>query len=206
MKSRIDISPYLVHFTRGENITDAFENLQSIISSQIILGTNNLIKGGYNCVCFSEAPIDCLTNGLINENYYSKYSPFGIVVKKDWLFSLGGRQVIYQTEQEYFSLLEEQRWRHMTYDPCAEPPIDFTWEREWRIKVDELYINPDDCSIIVLNEDWANSLILMYEYWQDREEDENRLRNYAMFNTNNFISSYNREPFPWRIITLNGID
>ena len=129
MGARVDISKYLIHFTKGQNLKDAFNNLTSIVNSFTIIGSKNLIKGSFNCICFSEVPLGCITNGLINDEYYSKYSPFGIMVRKDWLFYFGGRPVIYQTEEEYDLLGEEAKWRHVTYNPLLDPPVDFTWER-----------------------------------------------------------------------------
>ena len=197
MVARMDISPYLIHFTKGNDLNDAFNNLVSIISDGAIIGSNNLIKGGYNCVCFSEAPIDCLSNGLINSNFYSKYSPFGIIVNKEWLFQKGGRPVIYQTESEYDLLAETQKWRHMTYNLIEEPIIDFTWEREWRINIDELYINPMDCGIILPNDSWADCLLSMHS----RNEEYEFQRNLVCYNDELLAESL-REEFPWDIWIL----
>jgi hypothetical protein len=199
MNARIDISSYLIHFTKGIDFDDAFANLLSIIDNRTIFGSNNLIKGGYNCVCFSEAPIDCLSNGLINSNYYSKYSPFGIIVNKEWLFRLGGRPVIYQMDKEYQILNESIRWRHMTYNPIEKPPIDFTWEREWRIQVDELYINPNDCSLILPNSDWAD--FLYHHYYRIQDE---KIRKYKMIYNDELIAESLRENFPWQLYILYG--
>lgn len=169
--SRNDISPFLIHFTKGENLDDSFENLLSIISDQVIFGNNNMIKGGYNCVCFSEAPINNLSDGLVNENSYSKYSPFGILVEKNWLFAQGGRPAIYQTEEEYALLDRQQKWRHVTYDPLADPPINFTWEREWRIRIDKLHIDPYNASIVVPSDQWANAFISWYDHASNRRDE-----------------------------------
>src|SRR5207244_8179261 len=96
-------------------------------------------KGKYRCVSFSETPLASLSDGLVNEEYYSKYSTFGIMVSKKWLFSHGGRPVIYQPLSEYQALPESHRWRLMTFELRDRYSFsDFTWEREWRIKCDEL--------------------------------------------------------------------
>jgi hypothetical protein len=198
MTARVDISPFLIHFTRGIDLDDAFNNFLSIIDSETLFGNNNLIKGGYNCVCFSEAPLDCITNGLINSDYYSKYSPFGILVSKKWLFEQGGRPVIYQPESEFAFLNEEQRWRHMTYNPISVPPIDFTWEREWRIKANELSLNQEECRLIVPNSDWANQLISIHDEFQDSE-----IQYYRMIFNDDIIAELYRDDFSYSIILLN---
>jgi hypothetical protein len=94
--SRLDISPYLIHFTSGESYEDAFTRLRKIIADRELIAGSRYIKGNYRCVCFSEAPLTSLTSGLVNEDYYSRYSPFGIMVSKQWLFAQGGRPVVYQ--------------------------------------------------------------------------------------------------------------
>src|SRR5215472_3902451 len=104
--SRQDISEFLVHFTKGTDHEEAFTNLRKIIESRKLIAGSGYIKGNYRCVCFSEAPLANLADGLVNENYYSRYSPFGIVVSKAWLFNRGGRPVIYQPESEFNALPE----------------------------------------------------------------------------------------------------
>lgn len=165
MTYRSDISNYLVHFTKGKDYVDAFKNLISIISDMALRGGDGMIKGGHNCVCFSEAPLSAIKNGLVNHDYYSKYSPFGIMVSKKWLFQQGGRPVIYQREGEY-SELGSNSWRHVTYDITLDSPIDFTWEREWRIQTEQLQISETISTIILPNNEWANSLVEHFE-WND---------------------------------------
>ena len=153
--SRLDLSPYLIHFTSDESTEKAFKRLQKIIFEKRIIGNNRLIRGGYKCVCFSEAPISSLSNGLINPRYYSRYSPFGVLFPKSWIFSKGGRPVIYQTEEEFNSLPVSHKWRHVLYRPDLDETIDFSWEREWRIKCDYLEFGPDIAQIVVLDKFWA---------------------------------------------------
>lgn len=125
MPTRNDISNYLVHFTKGTDYDDAFDRLMSILLDMKLIGNNGMIKGGHNCVCFSEAPLTAISKGLVNSDYYSKYSPFGITVSKKWLFKQGGRPVIYQTEAEY-KQLNSNSWRHVTFDLSRDDEIDFT--------------------------------------------------------------------------------
>ena len=68
-----------------------------------------------------------------------RYRPYGVGVQKEWLFRLGGRPVIYQPANEYDDLPSEIRWRHCRYEP---PDIDFTWEREWRIAMERVDLDP----------------------------------------------------------------
>ena len=195
MCQRNDLSDFLIHFTKGTSEDNACENLRSMLREGSIRGSNGLIRGQYNCVCFSEAPIESLPNGLVNSSNFTKYSRFGVMVSKKWLFEQGGRPAIYQTEEEYNSLGENHKWRHVSYNPNGTPPIDFTWEREWRIQTAFLSINPSNCAIIVPNDEWAWELENRHEFEQDMMIEEYR------FLVGDVAPLY-RECFNWRVYTL----
>lgn len=140
---RGDISKNLVHWTKGETDDEAFETLKKILVEQRLLGGTGFIKGLHKCVCFTETP----------SHFYhirnSKYKPFGIEFSKAGIFEMGGRPVIYQPDDEIEYLSPEIQWRHVTYNPISENKwTDFTWEREWRLKIDYLDF-PDDLVIYV---------------------------------------------------------
>ena len=84
--SRKDLSDSLIHFTKDENYELAFKGLQKITEERCLLGTNTFIRGGYDCVCFSEAPLECSKTGLANLDYYYNYSLFGIMLTKKYPF------------------------------------------------------------------------------------------------------------------------
>ena len=172
MCQRNDLSDFLIHFTKGCSDDDACDKLHSILRDGSIIGSNRLIRGQYNCVCFSEAPIESLPNGLVNSSNFTKYSRFGVMISKKWLFEQGGRPVIYQTEEEFNSLGDDHKWRHVTYNPNGTPPIDFTWEREWRIQTDSLPIDQFNCTIIVPNNEWAWELESRHNFEQDMMVEE----------------------------------
>lgn len=128
-----------------------YDILRRIIEEGAVFGSSRWIKGGYHCICFTEAPISELPAffSLIrkfSETHRPRYTPYGIAMTKETLFSKGGRPVIYQPDAEYDDLPESLRWRHVRYEP---PDIDFTWEREWRIRTDKLVITPEDALVIV---------------------------------------------------------
>ncbi|GAA3545745.1 hypothetical protein [Zobellella aerophila] len=158
-KSRSDISDYLTHWTKDTDNRTAFENLLSIIKEGVLIGGCQHIKGQYNCVCFTEAPKD------IFKECRTRYSKYGIQVPKWWVYGKGGRPVIYQSEDEYYLLDASIRWRHVTYD---FPGPDFTWEREWRVRADELVFDIDDIRIIILD-DVDESIILDEHDSRERE-------------------------------------
>jgi hypothetical protein len=145
--SRIDISNYLVHFTKGSN---AMSNFRSIVTEGQLRGGTGFIKGGQRCVCFTEAPLHALQDILDKPSDLAfRYAPFGVIVTKRWLFAQGGRPVIYQADAEFAVLPAQLQWRHVMYEPAAQRPIDFTWEREWRIPTQSLRISPENAWLVV---------------------------------------------------------
>jgi hypothetical protein len=171
--------------------------LRKIIADGGLVAGSQYIKGNYRCVCFSEAPLTSLTGGLVNEDYYSRYSPFGIMVSKHWLFGQGGRPVIYQSADEYHLLPENHRWRHVLYElrDCKQR-IDFTWEREWRIKCDYLAFDQSSAQVVVLDQLWAHRLISEH----DREQDYRVMQYRLIFD--DFIAEAYRNSFQWTVLTL----
>ena len=160
------MSPYLIHFTSGETDQHAFETLQKIIDDRRLLAGTRMIKGQHPCVCFSEAPLGLLEGGLVSERAYSRYRLFGILFEKQWVFAMGGRPVIYESDDEYDNLPSSHQWRHVKYEPNSEDPVDFTWEREWRIQCDFLDFTPENASLVVPDSAWAKHLVDAHEHEQ----------------------------------------
>ena len=156
---REDIADSLIHFTKANSELDAYSVLRKILREQLLIGSNNKIRSGDNCVCFSEVPVDSLKGGFTNSSGYSQYSRFGIVFPKNWIFEIGGRPVIYQSESEYKFLTEENKWRHMRLDLSEDKFVDFTWEREWRVKIESLSFSCEFVSIVLPNKNWEERFI-----------------------------------------------
>jgi hypothetical protein len=142
--TRGDLSNRLIHLTSGESMEGAFQRFLSILTAGRLLASDRNIRGGFKCVCFSEAPIAVLAQMLVGEK--SRYMPFGVMLDKAWLFAKGGRPVIYQSEAEYECLPEPLRYRHVRYEPGNG--VDWTWEREWRIPGDVIF-RPNEVTLIV---------------------------------------------------------
>lgn len=155
---RGDLSDCLVHLTKGETPEQAADNFISIIQSGGLRGGSGFIRGGYQCVCFSEAPISVLAQILVQPSVHGmRYAPFGVMVKKGWLFRAGGRPVIYQPEAEFELLHENHRYRHVRYEP--DRGTDHTWEREWRVRTDELVLDPAAVTLIVPSRSWEEKFM-----------------------------------------------
>ena len=69
----------------------------------------------------------------------------------------GGRPVIYQANDEYELLLEDQRYRHVRFEP--DSGVDYSWEREWRIRADELALEHAGTTFIVPTREWAEEMM-----------------------------------------------
>jgi hypothetical protein len=165
------ISPhFLYHWVSAQNIDEAFATLVSIIKEKTILGSSKLIKGGYSCVCFTRAGIE---NFRFNN---TRYWPYGICIPLNYVLSLGGAPVIYQSNMEFYHLAENSRWQHARYEPGA---VDFLWECEYRIHTPEMYLPPAITKIVVWGEEAAERFVNDYhqnemeryqEEWQFFEE------------------------------------
>ena len=79
------------------------------------------------------------------------------MISKKWLFSKGGRPVIYQPTSDYDNLPTGLKYLHQIYDPVKG--IDYTWEREWRIRSDYLELDPSETTVIVPNRFWENKTL-----------------------------------------------
>ena len=189
---RDDLSNKLIHFTKGEP-EEAVANIRSILKQSKLIGGSGFIKGGYRCVCFTESPIGKFPHLFSDENPLKfPYAPFGIMVDKKWLWERGGRPVIYQSDEEYKLLHEQQRWRHKIYDPLGG--VDFTWEREWRINVDELVLDPSKATVIVPNRFYIEKI---------KKTHSNQIQ-VAVINLGEEAAGFVK-PLPWHFIALEDL-
>jgi len=199
---RPDMSDKLIHFTSGRDEEAAFANISSILRDRAIHGSTEKIKGEYRCVCFTEAPIAALGRGLVNLSEFSKYQPFGVIYEKAFVYSQGGRPVIYQSDEEFNLLPESLRWRHMRYEPIVIPPAvrptDFTWEREWRAQCKAFAVEPLVAKLVLPTYEWAHRLLRAH----DAEQDD-LIHSYTQI-MDQGLAEQHREPFPWTIFVLEG--
>jgi hypothetical protein len=196
MAARFDISDWLIHFTRGDSPGLAFTTLQGIIGERRLIAGNRMIRGGYRCVCFTEAPLAAFTEDFVGRVPFTRYSQFGVMFKKAWLYAQGGRPVIYQSDAEFSFLPEGLGWRHVRFEPDAEPAIDFTWEREWRIWCDELAFSQAEAVIVVPDSRWRDFLIQSHD-----DEQDFQVELYTTIMGRQIAELY-REDFQWRVVSL----
>ena len=139
--------------------------LNKILHEGALRGTSGWTYG-YNCVCFTEVPIQefnsifSLVELAASEKERPRYEPYGVAVSKTWLYGQGGRPVIYDQPDKLSALPEDLRYRFVPYDPTAG--IDFSWEREWRIRADYVRLDPAETLVILPSAEEAFQIV--YEF------------------------------------------
>lgn len=197
---RPDVSTKLIHFTSGATDEAAFETLHAIVREGALRASSAMIRGEHRCICFTEAPLAVMARGLVNLADFSTYRPFGVLFEKVYVFQEGGRPVIYQPDSDYALLPEALQWRHVRYEPIAadeRAPIDFTWEREWRIACDRFPVDPRAAALVVPSQAWADRLRAVHALSQ-----EDAVYAYSQIMDINLAEQF-REEFPWRLIVLD---
>lgn len=139
--ARIDHSNDLIHFTKDKNkwnYSESYKTFFKIVSEGFLKESSYLRLGNIPSICFTEASYMALTkDGKLNDKYFSRYSPFGFMFTKVYIFGMGGRPVIYSPDYEFERDNDKTNWRTVSYYPAGSKGglyRDFTWEREWRIK------------------------------------------------------------------------
>lgn len=162
---RRDMSDLLFHFTRGKepiwhelrgyrfNSSDTASNILTKILREGFLRGSSEWTYGKNTICFTEAPIQefnsifSLASIASEKHLRPRYEPYGVAVNKRWLFSQGGRPVIYDHPDSETKYPDDLLYRFCPYD--LENSVDYTWEREWRIETKELRLDPKHTIVIV---------------------------------------------------------
>lgn len=168
IRSRSDMSSYLYHLTReDDNDNDSFDVLINILNDKKLNGStteSGFIVGDNKAVCFQ----DTTTYGLCQNIYHEqilreknsqrkkvRYRPIGIAFRKEYVYDKGGRPVIYEKTDVAKELIpkKDEWWRIVNLDLSnTERIIDWTHEREWRVKGDfEFALN--EAVIVLTNSD-----------------------------------------------------
>ena len=157
VKNRNDLSPYLFHFTKGE---DAYDKLVNILNQL------KLISNTHDYICFTETPITHFRENLLYMNRFYKpmLSFYGIGFRRNLLIrDFGAKSVIYGDKKDEENLKKiDMDWRFEKLNVLTH---DFTWLREWRIRheFDFSSISPEDIIIIAKTDDEVKNLCSMQE-------------------------------------------
>ena len=143
---RNDITSRITHLTNGQTADEAFENLLSMLTNKKINGGHGFINGDDAVVCLQEAPLNSISENLLYERMlrdangtdHYRYRAFGLRFAKMFVYRKGGRPVIYGKASELRKILPKNEWWRIV-DLQLESKdniIDWSHEREWRIKGD----------------------------------------------------------------------
>lgn len=155
---RRDLSSWAWHLARRDGSPK--NTIRKIIEEQRILGSYDHTTGN-TVISFSEAPLRELISQdpVLTVENYPRLALYGIGFKKQYLFSIGARPVIYQPNKELDVLPHELRWRHVDFD--LSKSLDYTWQREWRLPNERLEFGFKDA--IALLEDSSDLEDLLWE-------------------------------------------
>jgi hypothetical protein len=132
--SRADLSQWVVHLTKPVGVQTAFDVLVSILREGQIRPAFKFIACycPTGAACFYDVP-PVLWDSLVKTNP-SDREGYGLAVAKGPLWSVGGRPVIYTDKTEVAYWPEQERFRIVNTDLKVPPPVDWTHEREWRVR------------------------------------------------------------------------
>lgn len=161
IRNRSDFSCYLTHLTRKNSKSTAVENLIKILEDQKIIGSSNsgFVTGENKAVCFQDVPLYSICQNTFHEQQCRKdlgnkvrYRAVGLSIHKQYIYSNGGRPVIYEKREVAKKFIDKSEWwRIVSLDLSDENLIvDWTHEREWRIKGD-LQFDLEEIYVILVN-------------------------------------------------------
>lgn len=166
-----DITPYLFHFTKGDN---AKTELGQILEEQKL----KTEKKDY--ICFTSSPLTSLHRFFqtkVNRTNSPMYAPFGIGFSRNIMYEkYGARNVIYGTENEREKIeknIPELLWRWENLDIESH---DYEWLREWRVKGTEFDFSDFDKNEIIIVADTKDSLNKLAVNWDWDVEYEHEIR------------------------------
>lgn len=149
LAERSDLTAFLVHLTKSNENQSHLEVLINILKEKKLRGSKphvGFICGDTPAVCFQDTPLYQLSQNVYYEQKMRKakeyekirYSGVGLMFSKIQVYRKGGRPVIYEQKEIAKTILSpSEHWRIVNYDLSDDNGfIDWTHEREWRVKND----------------------------------------------------------------------
>jgi hypothetical protein len=136
-RDRPDLTPYLIHLTRGTEDGDtALDNLINILETGEVWGSDPAkayIKGKRRAACFMDIPFAALKYLWLKPEK-TNYEPYGVVVAKPWAYKHGARPVLYLSNEELERLCipDDELWRVVRLEKDGDIWTSWLHEREWR--------------------------------------------------------------------------
>lgn len=151
----------LAHFTRASKQASAFDNLVSILHDGVLRAGSRMVRSQRPVICFFDATLEELARTVTRRNR-RRYEPFGVAVDRRYAFRHGARPVIYLPADEARQLLpRDELWRAVALQLDRDPPIDWCFEREWRLPGD---LPLENRHAVALVETWRDSEAI-YDYF-----------------------------------------
>lgn len=157
---RIDLTSKLTHLTRKQNGTSRAKMIFKILDEEKITGTSKFIVGSDRVVYFQDAPLYSLAQNIWFEKDYRKeygidkvrYNASGLAFMKQLVYQQGGRPAFYEKTDVAKSILPSNEWWRIV---ClnmenSKNIVDWTHEREWRVKGDFEFQRKD--AIVLLSD------------------------------------------------------
>jgi hypothetical protein len=114
--------------------------LRRIVSTQTLLASSRIIRGGHPVVCLTEVPLVELPAFRRYRTHRTRwdFEPYGLCIDRSWLIDRGARPVIYGDEATWQSLPAADRPFFQFRADGAESTASIDWsvEREWRVEGD----------------------------------------------------------------------
>lgn len=158
---RTDFSCDLTHLTKSNGNNNSLDVLIKILKDKKLVGGSGYVCGDTPVVCFQDIPLNSLSENILYEQTLQKKNPeqlhrydaFGLRFSKTFIYRQGGRPVIYEdTEIAKKFLPKEEYWRIVKLDLSNDDNvIDWTHEREWRVK-ESLEFDWSDVEIVLSQE------------------------------------------------------
>lgn len=171
---RTDMSTSLIHLTRelnDEKVSNTIDILYKILKEKKLNGsttTSGFICGHNKAVCFQDSPLSSINQNVFyeqkkrenGEESKVRYRPVGLLFDKSYSFNKGARPVIYdKTEDAKKYLPESEWWRIVNLNlENKESIIDWSHEREWRVKGD-FDFELSEVTILIVSQHWLKKLL-----------------------------------------------
>lgn len=182
--TRTDMTTMITHLTKKTNDHSAIEILMNILHERTIKGSDpgssSYIVGKNKAVCFQESPLLSIAENILYEQRYEellrlqnintnnlkvRYQGVGIAFNKMLVYSKGGRPVFYESTDIAKTILPpDEYWRIVNFNlNDSNNIIDWTHEREWRVKGD-FEFELEQVTLIISNKNRYKKLLEMDKY------------------------------------------
>lgn len=197
-KARLDQSPYLFHFIKGQDQSPD-KTLIKILEEQKLLSHRGF-------VCFSASPLTAIKNFFeveTQKNGRPLYHPWGIGFSRDILVrDFSARNVIYTDGSD--EIPESLKWRTEKLDVEC---YDFEYLREWRIKGDEFDFSKfpkEDMIVIAPDVNKLNYIIVGFDlecipcvnphngdvYWHSEDRYTRNWKGFSVDQVSKYLTDY----------------